>query len=274
MADPRNPQRDQMADESMVRNLAFQAEAIWPQEEPIFRRHPPPAGGRILDLGCGTGEISSRLAEAFPEASVVGVDVIEEHLSLARKRHRPLAPRLSFQVGDGFALPFPAASFDLVVCRHMLQSVPEPGRVVGEMRRVARPGGRLHLILEDYGLLHAFPSTDALQRFWSEVPTAFGRAVGTDMRVGRRGFELLRRAGLEEIAHEDVLVDTLRVPREVFAGIITAWRDGFTGAIVEHTSLSLAEVRACWEELLAVIRDPGGYAVWRVPVWSARVPGR
>ena len=59
-----------MADESMVRNLAAQADAIWPQEEPLFRRYGQPA--RILDVGCGTGEISSRLATLFPAARVTG----------------------------------------------------------------------------------------------------------------------------------------------------------------------------------------------------------
>jgi len=43
----------------MVRNLAAQAEAIWPQEEAIFARHPP-GDGAVLDVGCGTGEITAR----------------------------------------------------------------------------------------------------------------------------------------------------------------------------------------------------------------------
>jgi hypothetical protein len=49
-------QAKEMADESMVRNLAAQADAIWPQEEPIFARHSP--SGPALDVGCGTGEIA------------------------------------------------------------------------------------------------------------------------------------------------------------------------------------------------------------------------
>lgn len=270
----RNPQRNEMADPSMVRNLAHQARALWPQEAPLFARYALPAAPRILDLGCGTGEISSRLAAAFPRAQVVGVDLLEGHLALARARYAQLSPRLAFAQGDGFALAFPDGAFDLAVCRHVLQSVPEPERIVAELARVVRPGGWLHLLLEDYGLLHASPASPALERFWQDVPRAYGDAVGTDMLVGRRGFALLRGAGLEEIAHADLLVDTLRVPREVFAGIIEAWRDGFSAAISEHARLAPEAVRACWEELLGVIRDPAGYAAWRVPVWSGRVPAR
>jgi 2-polyprenyl-3-methyl-5-hydroxy-6-metoxy-1,4-benzoquinol methylase len=92
-----NPQARQMADESMVRGLRAQAQAIWPQEVPLIRRYALPAEARILDAGCGTGEITSRLAELFPQARVLGVDIIDSHLELARSRYRELAPRLAFE---------------------------------------------------------------------------------------------------------------------------------------------------------------------------------
>ena len=81
-----NPQAKQMADESMVRGLDAQARAIWPQEISLLHRYSLPAKARILDAGCGTGEASSRLAELFPEANVLGVDIIDAHLELARRR--------------------------------------------------------------------------------------------------------------------------------------------------------------------------------------------
>src|SRR5262249_4622315 len=81
-----NPQAREMADESMVRTLAAQAEAIWPQEAPLFARYQLPSAARILDGGCGTGEITSRLAALFPAAQLLGVDIIDEHLERARTR--------------------------------------------------------------------------------------------------------------------------------------------------------------------------------------------
>ncbi|HET8541547.1 MAG TPA: class I SAM-dependent methyltransferase [Anaeromyxobacter sp.] len=273
MSHDRNPQRAQMADESMVRNLAFQARAIWPQEAPLLRRYALRESARVLDVGCGTGEISSRLAAALPRATVVGVDVLEGSVALARERHAALAPRLSFAEGDAYALAFPDASFDLVVCRHVLQAIPHAERAVAEMRRVARPGGWLHLLLEDYGLVHASPASRALEAFWEQVPRAFGAALGIDNFVGRRGLALLRGAGLADVRHDDVVVDTLRVPRDVVAGIIEAWRDGYTDVLARHAGRTAAEVRETWDELLGLIRDPDGYFVWRVPIWSGRVPG-
>src|SRR5512141_598969 len=67
--DELNPQKAQMADESMVRTLRWQTEAVWPQEAPILRSYGLPPKARILDAGCGTGEASRRLAELFPSAT-------------------------------------------------------------------------------------------------------------------------------------------------------------------------------------------------------------
>src|SRR5882757_5848992 len=117
MSSTSSPQAKEMADESMVRTLAAQAEAIWPQEEPIAARHPPT--GVVLDLGCGTGEITARFAERFPQASFVGVDLEEPHLERARARCAAFGSRVRFEVADAMALPYDDATLDLVVCRHV-----------------------------------------------------------------------------------------------------------------------------------------------------------
>src|SRR5690606_25060758 len=152
-----NPQARQMADESMVRNLAAQALAIWPQESRLFRRYPLPAAARIADIGCGTGEITSRLAEQFPQATLLGVDIYPSHIEHASRRYREIGARLQFLAGDAFALDLPANDFDLTVCRHLLQAVPFPERVIAELTRNTNPGGWLHLLAEDYGLIHLHP---------------------------------------------------------------------------------------------------------------------
>jgi len=239
MATDLNPQAKQMADESMVRNLRAQAEAIWPQEVLLLRRYALPAEPRILDAGCGTGEAASRLAELFPRASVLGVDIIDAHLDLARQRCAALAPRLSFEHQSIFELAAADRSFDLTVCRHVIHSIPYPERVIGELARVTRRGGYLHVIAEDYGMLH-FPRGALDPRdFWHEVPAAFGAATGTDLFTGRHVFGIFEELGLEEIAIDYVVVDTIRVPRPTFAAIIEAC------AMVTRTRLpSLRQCRA------------------------------
>lgn len=134
MSSTNSPQAKEMADESMVRNLAAQAEAIWPQEEPIVKRHPI-GDGAVLDLGCGTGEITARLAELFPRATFVGADLEEPHLVRARARCAVFGDRVRFEIADAMALPYTGASFDFVVCRHVLQDVPDAAKVLAEITR-------------------------------------------------------------------------------------------------------------------------------------------
>lgn len=267
-----NPQAKQMADESMVRTLEAQALAIWPQEVELIQRYGLGAELRILDAGCGTGEVSSRLAELFPGAQVLGVDILDHHLALARERYARLAPRLAFEHQSVFELAAPDGSYDLTVCRHVLHSIPQADRVVAELVRVTRPGGRLHLIPEDYGMLHFQAGRLDPRDFWHEAPARFGQATATDLFVGRNTYSLLVDLGLADITVDYVIVDSVRVPREIFARIFEAWRDGYAEPISEVTRFSREEATAYFDQMIADIRDPRRYAAWIVPVVAARVP--
>jgi ubiquinone/menaquinone biosynthesis C-methylase UbiE len=241
----------------MVRNLDAQARAIWPQEIPLLRRYALPAEPCILDAGCGTGEGASRLAELFPRAHVLGVDIVDPHLEFARERYASLAPRLTFEHQSIFELKAADRSLDLTVCRHVLHSIPHADRVIAELARVTRRGGYLHLIPEDYGMLHFQRALLDPLDFWHQVAPSFEKGTGTD---------------LEEIKMDYVVVDTLRVPRETFAAILEAWRDGYAESIGELTPISSESAVAYFNQMVANIRDPLGYAAWMVPVVSARVP--
>jgi SAM-dependent methyltransferase len=271
MTHSHSPHGEQMAHESMVRNLAAQAEAIWPQEVEILRGYRLPERPSIVDVGCGTGEISRRLAALVPGASVVGLDLIAAHLKLAREAAASLASRLHFHRGTAFALPYADDRFDLTVCRHLLQAVPHPERVLAELIRVTRPGGRIHVIAEDYGMIYLHPTRLGAETFWAEAPAAFGRATGTDLFVGRHFHTMLRAAHVEDITAHYLAVDTLRVPRATFARIWEAWRDGYSDAIAEHSRFTRDEVIAHFDDMIACIRDPDGYALWLVPLFSAVV---
>ena len=267
-----NPQAKQMADESMVRNLDAQARAIWPQEAPLFDRYALPAEARILDAGCGTGEIASRLAERFPRAQVLGVDIIDDHLALARERYAGAGSRLRFENQSIFELRERDATYDLVVCRHVIHSVPYAERVLAELARVTKPGGWLHVLPEDYGMLHFQPAS--LRAFWYEGATSFGANTNTDLYAGRNTYSHLVKLGLTDLRVDYVIVDTLRVPRDTFASILEAWRDGYVESIEQLTRFTAAEATAAFNQMAADIRDPSRYAVWMVPVVAARVPAR
>lgn len=266
-----NPQAKQMADESMVRNLAAQARAIWPQEFPLVQRYALPDKPAILDAGCGTGEISSRLADMFPNARVIGIDIIDDHLTLARKRYADYSARLSFDHQSIYELQFEDDRFDLTVCRHVLHAIPHADRALAELARITRPGGYLHLIPEDYGMLHFQRGALDPNDFWCVVPKQFGAMTGTDLFIGRNIFNILASMNLHDIRVDYVVVDTLRVERETFAQIIGAWRDGYVSSIGELTSISRESAIDYFNEMIGNIYDPHRYAVWMVPVVSARL---
>ena len=277
MSHGRNPQAEQMGDESMARNLAHQAEAIWPQEQVLFERYRLSGPARILDLGCGTGEITRRLADRYPRAALVGIDILEPNLARARHVSESFGDRIRYETGDAFALDHGDASFDLVVCRHMSQAVPDFPLVLGEITRVLKPGGWLHLVSEDYGMLHMpVVSRDGASfdpdRFWNANAIVYLHSIGCDGRIGRHSPALLERAGYRAIAIDYVTVDTLRVPRATFAGILRAWRDGYTQVLADATGRTTAEVGADFDTIITSVETPPHYAVWHVPVVSGQKP--
>lgn len=97
---------------------------------------PAHGGGlRLLDIGCGTGHHLARLRQRG--FNVAGVDGSEEMLAHARANN----PDVEIRRADVEDLPFPSASFDLIICIEVLRYLPDSSRCIQEMARVLRPGG-------------------------------------------------------------------------------------------------------------------------------------
>jgi hypothetical protein len=137
---------------------------------------------------------------------------------------------------------------------------------------VTRPGGTVHLVAEDYGMIHFPRRRFDPGRIWPEVPARFGASTGTDMMVGRHAPAILAALGLTSITVDLVLVDTLRVPRATFARIWEAWRDGYADVVAEHAGLTRKEAVAHFDDQIETILDPASYAAWIVPVVAGVVP--
>ncbi len=97
-------------------------------------------GARLLDVGCGTGALLEKLAQNFPQATLVGVDPVPEMLAVARGRLSA-----STELGGGWAeeLPFADDSFDTVVSCNAFHYIRQPVEALQEMTRVLRPGGEI-----------------------------------------------------------------------------------------------------------------------------------
>ena len=104
----------------------------------------PRSGERWLEAACGPGIITRRLASHVRE--VVGVDMTPAMIEIARRdTSREGIANATFAVGDATDLELPDASFDGAISRFSIHHIPAPGRVVEDLARVVRPGGRLVL---------------------------------------------------------------------------------------------------------------------------------
>jgi SAM-dependent methyltransferase len=208
---------------------------------PVRRRH------RVLEVGCGTGVVVRDLAPLVGRGGeVVGVDASRTILAAARRLCRGSSgARITLRHGHGARLPFAADRFDVTLGITVILHVAEPAAVVAEMARVTRPGGRVGLQDQDFGMLGVtHPDRDLTDHILRGVV----RHLYEEPYSGRRLPGLLREAGL---AHVRVLTDffqdtTLEPWTKTFlerraeyavrfglvdAKIAQTWLDGFTALV-------------------------------------------
>jgi len=114
----------------------------------LLRRAAPQSRERVLDVACGTGIVARQAAPLVgADGQVVALDMNPAMLAVARALPAPSGATISWQEGNAMALPFPDGAFDVVLCQHGLQFVPDRAGAVREMRRVLAPGGRALVIV-------------------------------------------------------------------------------------------------------------------------------
>jgi ubiquinone/menaquinone biosynthesis C-methylase UbiE len=214
---------------------------------------------RVLDVACGTGLVSFRLAAAVGTAgAVVGTDISGEMVESARREAtvRGFA-NLRFERSDAEALPYADASFDAAVCGLGLMYVADPVQALREMRRLLRPGGRAAAAVwgarASCGWAEIFPITDA--RVASEVCPMFFHLGTRDMLA--RSFAA---AGFAEVRLERVQT-TLHYASEA-AALGAVFRGG--PVALAYSRFDEATRQAVHAEYLASIagyRAGGGYQV-------------
>ena len=120
---------------------------VWWRHVTVRRAPPPPAGGAILDLCTGTGDLAlAYRAAAAPGVRVVGADFCRPMLDRAAEKSARSQAAVEWVEADAMDLPFPAAAFDLVTVAFGLRNIADTARGLAEMARVCRPGGRLAIL--------------------------------------------------------------------------------------------------------------------------------
>jgi SAM-dependent methyltransferase len=146
----------------------------------------PHGGERVLDIACGSGTVALVAARRY--CAVTGIDYVPALIKRARQRAAAEGFEVDFRVADAQALPFPDASFDVVLSVYGVQFAPDQARAASELLRVCRPGGRIGLATPipkgwsgDFFATHAryMPPPPGLQ-----PPLRWGTEPGLDELLG------------------------------------------------------------------------------------------
>lgn len=160
------------------------------------RSFPWPAGHRVLDAGCGHGNLIEELQE-YDLAAIHGIDLCPERVQSGRERFRS-DPRVQLHQGNLEATGLPEASYDIVVCRYVFEHLVNPQAVLRELTRCLRPGGSFYLINFDdiFFNFHTKSETlnQELRRLKGELPQ--------DFEIGRKLPQYLRSCGFGGVSWE------------------------------------------------------------------------
>jgi SAM-dependent methyltransferase len=166
-----------------------------------------PDGSTIIDVGCGEGQVSSRIAAWLPACQVIGLDLSPAMIERASARTPP-RDNLRFVQGDALALPLQDDSVDVAVSVASIKHWPDRLRGVRELLRVIRPGGTICVLEADRDCthaaarrftehwLHVLPFDRDLGAVWFRRVVA-GQALNLDELVG-----VLTRAGVADLQAE------------------------------------------------------------------------
>jgi SAM-dependent methyltransferase len=208
------------------------------------------AGQTALDVGCGTGALTSELVHRLGAPNVVAIDPSEPFVAACTDRH----PGVDVRLGRAEELPYDEARFDVALAELVLHFVSEPDTAAAEMRRVVRPGGAVGACVWDLG-----DGMRMLRLFWDAAlavdPSAPDEA--RDLRFGRDGEigELFEAAGLR-----DVVTGSLEVEASYgsFDDFWAPFLSGVGPASAFCLSLEPAKQQLLREDLRERLGSPGG----------------
>jgi ubiquinone/menaquinone biosynthesis C-methylase UbiE len=170
---------------------------------PVLEKMRLAATDNVLDVGCGSGWLARRLAKRVPEGRVVGMDVSDEMIRVARRTSLEFV-NILYATGEVGKIPWDANFFTQAISVESAYYWPEPAAGILEIFRVLRPGGAAWILINYY-------RDNAHCHQWGPL-----LAVPTHLLLAGEWAALFRAAGFARVAHERV-VDPSSSP-EVYSG--------------------------------------------------------
>ena len=254
-----DPERFGRTFDDEIARLRVQVELSWPVERRRLAALGVVDGQQLLELGCGPGFFTERLANWLPSSSIVALDSDRRMLDLARQvvsRDVLDRDRIALLQAPAAATTLPSRMFDVAISRYLFQHLSDPIATAVEVRRVLRPGG-IHIVIDvDDGLWGLVEPRFPEFRAWHDRRARAQADRGGDRFRGRRLGRLLREAGYARVELDVFAYDSDERGIEAFAAQIDP--DQFL-PLLDDGVLTLAEyikARALYQRF---VRSPGTF---------------
>lgn len=147
---------------------------------------------RVLDVGCGTGFAVFLLGSMLPEGKSCGIDISAEMIAQARaKVSDDFKGRVEFHQASSDNIPYPSGEFDYIMCTNSFHHYPDPLQVLGEMRRLLKPGGQVVILDNAVDLSRYTWLWDHILRIVEKGHVRYYRSWEIGEMLDRAGFELV-----------------------------------------------------------------------------------
>ena len=246
--------------------LRAQTRVTWSGESQLLAAHLPlRAGARVADICCGIGDFIAQLHDDVPGLELTAVDWSASGIELARE-HRG-ARAIDYIIADATCLPLPDDHFDVVMCRHALQTMPAEVRreVLAEMVRICRPGGVVYVTNEKISLCYGSPEDEHITEGYGLAAEAW-RLSGADIECGPRQSAWLREAGLAGVTTVPWTVASDADPAG-FVALVDRWEPLYLAMAADVGLDELARQRIARGFAAHRRAAMAGHAGW--PLWSS-----
>ncbi|CAF3960009.1 unnamed protein product [Rotaria sp. Silwood1] len=290
-----------LADVNIVNALnlyKLQVDALWLEELPLIigafkkslienQSNKSDICLKILDIGCGTGELLTRLIgengvfeqmiSSNIKLLIIGVELDRSVYEFCKKRLKNLKHKSNVESliynGNATKLPFDSNQFDLIFNRHMLHCLPKNDIqiVLNETYRVLKQNGIVHFLAEDIEMIYTSVDDDQISReqnnLWSEGIYGTGRILGVDLRIGRKLPVLLYKSGFIIQLIQYAIVDTHRCHRQLLVDLFELWRKMYNDIWI-HNNIDFQYSKS-FENFVKIVQEEHQYVCWTVPIIQA-----
>lgn len=255
--------------------LRTQTRMTWLHEKEILPRHGMREGLAIADICCGIGDFAALVHKTFKPSRLVALDHSRSSLDYARRVAADFGIKgIEYIYGDASEMLLEDEQFDFVTCRHALQIFDKPERILTELFRICRPGGRVYVTNEKISQCLGEPRGESIKWTYEELSKLFTH-FGMDLEFGPKSRRHLVDAGFEDILLESFMVTNTDGDPQDFAAVVQSWDDLFAGDMSARRGDDpefAKRFRQGFQDHIFAALHPKGYAGWPIWVASGRRP--